>query len=205
MGMAVREGWRNDNPCASFPLHPETPRHRYLTTEEAERLFQLLDRWEDRLEASVLLVLLNTGARRGELAKAEWSEIDFVRARWNKPSGHTKARRFHAVPLNETALAAFRVLRTLTNSASVIDGTTKDPTGVIDRAWRKVRDAAALGDVRLHDLRHSFASFLADVGESLPTIGALLGHSSPATTNRYVHLTDAAMRSAVGKISRNRS
>ena len=146
--------------------------------------------------------MLLTGARRGEALAAKWQDIDFKTGTWSKPAATTKQRKLHHVPLSEAALHLLRELRARvpadvpwlfpTNGG----GHRKD----VKDSWTAISKAAGIPDVRVHDLRHPFASVLASgVGASLPLIGALLGHTSAQTTMRYSHLFDDVQRAAVNE------
>jgi integrase len=146
--------------------------------------------------------LLLTGARRGELLMARWRDIDLDQGLWTKPGSTTKQATTHCVPISD---AARRLLATMREQAD--DGVEWLFPAIrksghrtdIDDAWNALRKTAGIPDVRLHDLRHSFASVLASQGLSLPVIGALLGHSSPTTTHRYAHLVDNVLRVATDR------
>lgn len=143
--------------------------------------------------------MLLTGARRGELLAAQWGDFDLETGAWTKPGSTTKQKTAHRVPLSE---AAVRLLADMERRADpgvewVFPAPRKPgPRTDIKEAWEALRAAARIPDVRVHDLRHSFASVLASQGLSLPIIGALLGHATPTTTARYAHLLDDPLRRA---------
>jgi len=140
--------------------------------------------------------LLLTGARRGEVLSAEWVHFDMARGVWNKPATSTKQKRDHHIPLSD---AARKLLESLprTNSFYVFPSKRNGGHRIhVSKDWQAIRKAAGIADVRIHDLRHSYASVLASAGFSLPTIGALLGHSRAQTTARYAHLQQDSLRTA---------
>jgi integrase len=143
-------------------------------------------------------LLLLTGARRGELLAARWSDIDFAIGTWSKPAAATKQAALHRVPLSAPAVRLLAGMRAQAGPAAVwlfpARGGGHRPH--INQAWIALRKAAGIPDVRLHDLRHTYASVLASAGLSLPVIGALLGHATPVTTHRYAHLFDDPLRIA---------
>jgi integrase len=144
--------------------------------------------------SAAIKLLLLTGARRGEIASLQWQNVDFKQKCLRLPDSKTGAK---VIYLNEPALDIIRSLPRLSGNLYVIAGNRVGaPSGAIDRAWARVRLAAGLRDVRLHDLRHSFASIGVVDGLSLPVIGALLGHKHSATTARYAHLAPGPLRAA---------
>jgi integrase len=214
---AIRWRMRTDNPAKRIDRNPERPRERYLSGEEIERLMTALDRWQPTWPASVdaIRLLLLTGARRGEVLGMAWEHVDLEAGVWSKPPAATKQRRSHRVPLSPEAVELLR-RRHAEHDGRVVSLRRDDRVFrgegrmefKLEHHWRVIRAAAGIEDVRLHDLRHSYASLLVNQGYSLPMIGALLGHSEPTTTNRYVHLFDKELREAtasVGKIVGSRS
>lgn len=199
--LAVRQGWRPDNPASGVRRNPEEKRTRYLSPAEIVRLVEALDRHPERASAEAIRLLLLTGARRGEVLAATWAQFDLERGVWTKPSAHTKQRKEHRVPLSAPALALLRRLREeATDSPFVFPGRNGNALTDVKRTWAAVCEAAELVDVRLHDLRHTYASILASEGLSLPIIGALLGHTQAQTTARYAHLLDDPLRAATERV-----
>jgi integrase len=134
-----------------------------------------------------------------------WSDVDLGGGTWTKPASTTKQKTDHVVPLSAPAR------QLLTEIGAVQAGKHKPlgefvfPRGAghivsITKAWAVICKAAGISGLRIHDLRHSFASQLASGGASLPLIGALLGHSNPATTHRYAHIFDDPQRAAVERV-----
>ena len=131
--------------------------------------------------------------------KATWKQFDLnaVPPIWVKPSSHTKQRKMHRVPLSENAAAVLLELQKTAKSTYVFPGSNGTPHRVdLKKPWAAISKAAGLTDVRLHDLRHTYASVLVSAGMSLPIIGRLLGHTQVQTTLRYAHLQDAALKAA---------
>ena len=203
--LAIKEGWRADNPCRGIERNPEEKRNRYLSSEELGRLTIALSECRDARAAGVVRLCLLTGCRRGEAMAATWDQLDLGVGIWIKPGATTKQKTEHRVPLSA---AAVTLLASILEGAPkgkdgepvspyVFPGKTPDvPLTNIRDAWQSIRVAAGIPDVRLHDLRHTYASILASAGLSLPVIGALLGHTQPATTARYTHLFDDPLRKA---------
>lgn len=200
LNLAVRWGWRADNPAQGVRRNAEEPRHRYLSAAEASALAQALLAHPQRASADALLFLMLTGARRGEVLGATWDEFDLDLGIWTKPSAHTKQRRIHRVPLGRFALDLLRRRRDGAVSGYVFPGESGAPLQEIRRVWHKACETAGIQDFRIHDLRHNFASLLVSSGASLPAIGQLLGHTQPGTTARYAHLYDEPLRVMVQQV-----
>jgi integrase len=179
---------------------------RFLSEQEITRLAAALD-----MEASAsgnpfpvaaIKLLLFTGCRRSEIMQLRWEHVDFERGRegLRLPDSKTGEKTVH---LNAPALAVLNELPRITGNPFVIAGTRDGAAfGGLDKVWARVRKAAELDRVRLHDLRHSFASVAAAGGVSLPIIGAMLGHKHASTTSIYAHLSADPVRAAneaVGK------
>ena len=201
LSLAVAWEMRGDNPAIGIERNPENKRERFLTPPELARLNEALSTHGHRASADAIRLLLLTGARRGEILGATWSQFDLEAGVWTKPAATTKQKKTHRVPLNAAALALLRELKARSTSSALFPGRGGNAfQGELKRSWASVCKAAQLEGLRLHDLRHSFASFLASSGLSLPTIGALLGHTQPATTHRYAHLLDSALREATERV-----
>ena len=193
--LSIKWGWRSDNPCRGIERNQEVKRHRYLTAAEIERLTVALAAYPDQDAANIIRMLLLTGARRGEALTARWQDFDLEAGVWTKPAGATKQKTMHRVPLSAPARQLLAGLDQ--QGIYLFPGRHGGPRPDIKKPWAAICKAAKLDGVRVHDLRHSFASILAGSGLSLPIIGALLGHSNPSTTQRYAHLLDSPLRSAV--------
>jgi len=207
-GLAIKEGWLEKNPCKGVKKNTETPRERYASPDELIRLLDALAAYPDQSAANAVRLLMLTGARRGEVLSMTWGQINFDKATWTKPSAHTKTERLHHIPLSAPALQLLSEMKEAAsddgNAAYVFPGPGKDGHRVdLKKPWAAICKAAKLTNLRLHDLRHTYASFLVAGGASLPMIGKLLGHTQAATTMRYAHLDVDPLREftdRVGKI-----
>ena len=200
--LSVRWGWRSDNPCKGVERNQESKRHRYLTGAELGRLTKALAELRDQGAANAVRLLLLTGARRGELLAAKWADFDLDAGIWTKPGSTTKQRTLHRVPLSAAACRLLAEMRARDDDVEWLFPARRMPHRLdIDDAWNALRKTANIPDVRLHDLRHTYASVLASAGLSLPIIGSLLGHSTAATTHRYAHLFDDPLRAATERAS----
>jgi integrase len=141
-----------------------------------------------------LRLIMVTGCRKGEALTAKWTDFDFTRGVWTKPSHHTKEKKTEHVALNTQALALLEGMER--KGEYLFPGRAGGHLKDVKYPWAKVSALAKLEGVRVHDLRHSFASHLVSSGVSLPVIGKLLGHTQPQTTARYAHLADNPQREA---------
>jgi integrase len=199
--LAMRWEMRSDNPVKEIERNPEEPRDRYLSADEMQRLAAALARLRSQQAANAIRLLLLTGARRMEVLAATWNQFDFEAGAWTKPSSHTKSKKLHRVPLSGPALELLTAMKEAAGrSKYLFPGRGGDGhLGDIKKSWQAVCQAARIADAHAHDLRHSYAATLASGGESLPVIGALLGHTQAQTTQRYSHLVDDALRTATEK------
>jgi integrase len=169
-------------------------RERYLNAEETQRLIKQVKHSANTMLKYIVPMLLLTGARKREVLDARWEDIDFNRAFWRIPS--TKSGSERHVPLSPAAIV---LLEQIPKCCDYIfaNPSTLRPYDCIHYAWNTTRVKAELQDVRMHDLRHSFASFLVNEGCSLYEVQKILGHSSSAMTQRYSHLNQASLMRAV--------
>ena len=192
------------NPCAQVQLYRQRKRDRFLTEAEVSRLGRVL---EEELQhgrtlpsaiAAIRLLML-TGCRKNEILTLRWEEVDLRMRELRLRDTKTGPR---AVPLSEASVRVLNGLARFADSQWVIPG-GKPGTHLkkLDNAWRRLRIRAELEDVRLHDLRHSFASSALALGESLPMIARLLGHRRIESTARYAHLARGAVREAAERVA----
>ena len=211
---AVWELRAGPNPATAIERNAEAKRDRYLDATEVTRLLVALSAHRNQQSANVIRLALLTGARRGELLLATWGQIDLGRGVWSKPASMTKQRKLHVIPLNGPALELLHSMKAAAdteNARRVEDGLppiehlfpgygANDAQGDLKRTWQAVCKAAEISNLRFHDLRHVFASFLASSGHNLPIIGQLLGHTQSATTARYAHLLLDPLRQASERV-----
>jgi integrase len=198
LAFAVQRGLRADNPAHGVKKPPVRKMERFLSETEIARLAEALDaeaaRSGNPYPCAAIKLLLLTGCRRGEIIGLQWAHVDVQRQCLRLPDSKTREK---VIYLNPPALALLTGLPRISSNPYVIAGERAGmPFGGIDKVWFRVRKAVGLDDVRLHDLRHSFASVGAAGGLSLPIIGALLGHKNAATTARYAHLSADPLRAA---------
>jgi integrase len=194
--LAMKWGWRNDNPTMHVERNREQPRNRYLSEDELARLKVALASYEHRQSADAIRLLLLTGARKTEVLAATWDQFDLEQGIWTKPAAFTKQRKTHRVPLSAGAVDLLRELHERNGRSDYLFPLGAGHQLDLRRSWRTISKAAGLAGVRIHDLRHSFASLLASSGLSLPIIGQMLGHTQSQTTQRYSHLLDEPLGAA---------
>ena len=177
------------NPVPGLRRNPENERNVFLAAGEITAAHAALDADEDRAAALAIKLALLTGCRIGEACapNLQSEQIDAAHGLWVKQAGRTKQRRLHAVPIPKAAVSV--ALKLIQLGPPAYDRCHK--------CWERVRAKIKRPDVVLHDLRHSRASALARHGASLPQIGRVLGHASPRTTQRYLHLVAADLRDLV--------
>jgi integrase len=190
------------NPCWHIKRYPERKRERFLAPNEYERLWATLAEIEAEQPAmlpavNAIRLLALTGCRLSEIQKLRWEHVRD--ATLELPDGKNGARRVYLGPAAVNVLGS---IERLPDNPFVITG-QRPGAHLIDlqRPWRRVRARAGLSGVRIHDLRHSFASTALASGESLVMIGKLLGHKQVQTTARYAHAADESLRTAADRVS----
>jgi integrase len=175
------------NPTTGIELGPEIQRNRYLTKEEAQVLSAAIANDENRTAANAIMLLLLTGARRNEITQARWEHVFWDERKLRVPISKSGKPRW--ISLSASAIGLLRSIPRCAGNDYIFPApTTGRPSPSLWFPWKRIRDRAGLGDVRLHDLRHSFASFLVNEGVSLYVVQGLLGHANAKTTQRYAHL-----------------
>ncbi|AYQ26905.1 MULTISPECIES: site-specific integrase [unclassified Polaromonas] len=177
----------------------------YLTPQELERLLTVFRTDENRTVCNVALFLLCTGARLNEALAATWDQIDFQTRVWRIAAATSKSKRVRSVPLNDSAIELLEMLKgenpDRTSPHLFISGRTGEHLQNIHKVWARLRVKAGLPKLRLHDLRHQYASFLVNSGRSLYEVQKILGHSSHSVTERYAHLSSKSLMDAANSAS----
>ncbi|MDE0209170.1 MAG: site-specific integrase [Boseongicola sp.] len=203
--LAEAWGLREDgsNPCRHVQKYKENKRERFLTEAEFHRLGQVLNEIEAEgpehlASVTAIRLLMLTGCRLNEIQTLRWEDVDLEAAELRLRDTKTGAR---MVPLSNAAVGVLSALPREHDNPWVIAG--KKPGAHltdIQKPWRRIRSRAELDDVRIHDLRHSFASRALALGESLPMIGKLLGHTQVQTTARYAHLANESVKASGSRV-----
>tara|TARA_R110002072_G_scaffold46465_3_gene128533 strand:- start:161 stop:1528 length:1368 start_codon:yes stop_codon:yes gene_type:complete len=203
MKQAEKWGYRekNTNPCYSVEKFKEKGRERFLSGEELQRLGKALSDFETEKPIPVTLIrlLIFTGCRLSEIQTLQWKYVDLEKRQLNLPDSKTGEK---IVYFGKECEQILRNITRLPDNPYVITGALEgDHLKEIQKPWRKIRAAAGLDDVRIHDLRHTFASHGVILTGSLPIVGKLLGHTRPETTARYAHLAADPVREAAQEVS----
>lgn len=225
---AVKQRMRADNPVHGVQRYKDAKKERFLSGVELQRLGQVLshaetawegyqaelEKWqlkirkgprpkkpaeaENPIAIAAIRLLTLTGCRKSEILRLKWEWIDLYYGHIRFPDSKTGAKMLH---LNKATIDVLTSLPRLNNNPYVLPG---EKTGShlvgLPRIWIRIRKKAQLDDVRLHDLRHSFASVGASSGDSLLVLGKLLGHRDPQITQRYAHLSNDPVRDATNRI-----
>ena len=175
-------------------------RERFLTETETHQLLKSVNQSPNRMLKYIVPFLLLTGARKREVLDARWCDMDIHRKSWRIPM--TKSGRARHVPLSQAALELLERLSKKSHGEWVFaNPKTGKPYVSIFCSWHTARTLVGLEDVRIHDLRHSFASFLVNAGCSLYEVQKILGHSSVSMTQRYSHLSQESLLRAASMAS----
>ncbi len=198
---AVKRGLRPDNPVRGVARFKGQKKERFLTTSELAQLGDALNAAEregfNPVAIAAIRLLVMTGARKAEILTLRWKWVDFERSCLRLPDSKTGAK---VVPLGAPALELLASLPRVENNPYILPGKKAGGHFVgLQKAWARLRERAGLPDVRVHDLRHSFASVAVAGGESLYLIGKVLGHRQARTTEAYAHLQDDPVRAVADR------
>ncbi len=200
---AVDRGLRSDNPCRGIKRFKDQKIERYLSRQELLDLGCALREAEmegiNVYAVAAIRLLLLTGARKNEILSLKWDWVDFDRCLLILPDSKTGAK---IIPLGDAAVDILRTIPRELNCPFVLPGSgDKGHLIGLQKIWVKIRAAAGLDSLRLHDLRHHFLSIGASSGESLYILGKLAGHKRPETTQRYAHLADDPVKQSANRIA----
>ena len=190
-----------ENVAKAAPLFEDhNHKERYLSQEEAKRLFEAVRQSDNPMLQYIVPMLILTGARKREVLDSKWEDFDIGRMQWRIPMSKTGRPRY--IPLSDGAIT---LLQAIPRKPGVPWVFANPKTGLpyvsIFNSWNTARKEAGLKDVRMHDLRHSFASFLVNAGRSLYEVQKILGHTQVKTTQRYAHLAQETLLDATNAVA----
>ena len=181
-------------------LNVDNKRERFLSEEEVRRLYSAVVVSDNPMLKYIVPMLLLTGARKREVLDARWEDFDVDNRLWRIP--FTKSGRPRTVPMSDGVMSVLDTVPRIAGSPYVFPNPdTKKPFVTIHYTWDTARKRAGLRDVRMHDLRHSFASILINSGRSLYEVQHLLGHTQVKTTERYAHLQQDSLMTAANVVA----
>ena len=201
--LAIDWDMLKENPASGVKLfNLDNKVEHYLDATELEKLMTILQTGANRPICMIAMFLLSTGARMNEALSAKWSQINRETRTWKIPALNSKSKKIRSVPLNDSALSIINQLDTDGEFEYLfVNRVTGNPYTNIHKAWGKIRDQADLPQLRIHDLRHQYASFLVNSGRTLYEVQQILGHSTSKVTERYSHLSSATLQAAANSAS----
>jgi integrase len=190
------------NPTAGIDLLEENnKKERFLTATEANALIGALKHSENQMLQYIIPMLILTGARKNEVLTAKWEDFNLDQRVWRIPLA--KSGKARHVPMSDGVLSLLDCVPMHEGCPYVFaNPKTLKPFVSFFSAWNTVRKSVGLSDVRVHDLRHSFASFLVNSGRSLYEVQRILGHTQIKTTQRYAHLNQETLLDAANQVSK---
>ena len=203
LNLAVEWSMLDRDPTTGVPLfNVDNKVEHYLDAEQLDRLLVVLRGDPNRAVCGIALFLLSTGCRLNEALRATWAQIDRVSRVWRIPAANSKSKRVRSVPLNDSALDVISRLDTEGKFENLfVNLQSGKPYTTIMKVWGRLRGKAGLPHLRIHDLRHSYASMLVNAGRSVYEVQQILGHSDPSVTQRYAHLSSKSLQEAANTAS----
>ena len=199
LNIAIEWDLVKENPLRGIKKYPEERRNVFLNFEQIEHLIKVLNK-DGSLSSMAIKMMILTGARKSEVLNATFDQFDLINHYWNKPYNSTKQRKTHTVPMSDKVIEIVTLLRKKQSGKYLFANFKGQPMQDIKKKWQKIRLEINMPHLRLHDLRHSFASFMANKGIPVRLISELLGHSNIQTTLRYAHVFDKSLKKAVNLI-----
>ena len=203
LNVAIQWDMLEKNVLKNIPLlMVDNQVENYLKEDQLLRLVEALRTDANRPVCHILMFLLSTGSRLNETIQAKWSQVDTENGVWRIPASNSKSKRTRSVPLNDSALWVLEQAKLQGEFECIFaNPETGKPFVTITRVWYRIRKQVGITNLRIHDLRHSFASLLVSGGRSLYEVQQILGHSDPKVTMRYAHLSTKALQAAASSAS----
>lgn len=201
--MAVKWGYIPSNFAAGVQLYHEfNGVENVLSDQQLQNLINVLNTDENRHISRLALFLLSTGARLNEALSAQWKNVSVENRLWIVPHESSKSKRLRSIPLNDSAL---EVLQQIDRKESDVYVFTNRKTGTrfvnVFKPWNRIRTKAGVPFLRMHDLRHMYASYCVNNGRTIYEVSQLLGHADTRTTVRYAHLSSKTLMEAANSVS----
>jgi integrase len=192
-----------ENPASRIAMLPEDNKiQRLLDDAQLERLLHVLRNDRNQAVCRVALFLLSTGVRLNEALSGTWDDVNIERRTFTIRVVNSKSKKLRSVPLNDAAIEVLNSLDTKEQGGPLfVSDRSGEAFTTIAKQWKRIRELAGLPELRLHDLRHSYASMLVNDGQSIYTVSAILGHSTVKVTERYAHLSTKTLQEAANSAS----
>ena len=201
----VDQGLMERNPASRISMYPESGIDHFLQADDLQKLLTMLRKGTKRnfMVRMVALFLLSTGARLNEALQAKWMDIDRENGVWRIPASNSKSKKVRSVPLNDSAIEVLDKLGTEGKFEWLFVNVSKgERLKYVHGSWDRLRSKVpGLSHLRLHDLRHQYASFLVNGGRTLYEVQQILGHKDPSVTQRYAHLSSRSLQDAANSAS----
>ena len=197
--MAIEWGLAESNPIKRIKKFPEERRNIFLNFKQIKELLNVLELDGSKTSLAIKMMIL-TGARKSEVLNATFEQFDLTNNYWNKPCNTTKQRKTHTIPIGIKVIHIVEQLKKMSKNNFLFSNYKGKPMIDIKRKWHVIRNQIKMPHLRLHDLRHSFASFMVNKGVPIRHISELLGHTNIQTTLRYAHVFDESLKKAVNLI-----
>ncbi len=203
LNLAIDWEMLDKNPVARVPMFYENNKlEHYMDDVELNRLLTVLHTDKNRSICQIALFLLSTGCRLNEVLSAKWTDVNLEKCIFTIRATNSKSRKLRGVPLNESAIEILKQLDTQGKFEYLfINRLTGMPYCNIHKVWQRLREKAGLKHLRLHDLRHQYASFLVNSGRTLYEVQQIFGHSTSVVTQRYSHLSTKVLNEAAQSAS----
>jgi site-specific recombinase XerD len=203
LNLAVQWEMLEKNPLKGIELYlVDNQVENYLDAEQLDRLVEVLRTDKNRMVCLILMFLISTGSRLTESLTATWKNVSVEGGVWRVDASLSKSKKSRSIPLNDSALWVLEQLTSKGKSDYLFPSpVTGKPYTTISRAFWRILKVANVPRIRIHDLRHGFASLLVSGGRSLYEVQQILGHSDPKVTMRYAHLSARALQDAANAAS----
>jgi integrase len=205
--MAVKWGYIDVNFARGIQLYHEFNGVENIPDDkQLQKLINVLNTDDNRPISQLVLYLLSTGCRLNEALSAQWKNVSIQNKLWTVPHESSKSKRPRTIPLNDSALSILKLIdRKETDTYVFTNAKTQKPFVNVFKPWNRIRTKAGLPQLRLHDLRHMYATFCVNNGCTIFEVSQLLGHADTRVSQRYSHLNTSTMLTAANSVSKKLS